>query len=57
MSTSDQVRAILGGTIQAYRNDPAYRDKVEDVRLLRPWRWHLTKERAYLVCAVHWRRR
>src|SRR5262245_51889913 len=24
MSTSDQVRAILGGTIQAYRNDPAY---------------------------------
>jgi replication fork clamp-binding protein CrfC len=24
MSTSDQVRAILGGTIQAYRNDPEY---------------------------------
>ena len=24
MSTSDQVRAILGGTIQAYRADPAY---------------------------------
>ncbi len=24
MSTSDQVRAILGGTIQAYRSDPAY---------------------------------
>ena len=27
MSTSDQVRAILGGTIQAYRNDPAYRHR------------------------------
>src|ERR1700742_332975 len=24
MSTSDRVRAILGGTIQAYRADPAY---------------------------------
>src|SRR3954467_1404130 len=24
MSTSHQVRAILGGTIQAYRSDPAY---------------------------------
>jgi len=27
MSTSDQVRAILGGTIQAYRSDPAYRHR------------------------------
>jgi replication fork clamp-binding protein CrfC len=27
MSTSDQVRAILGGTIQAYRNDAAYRHR------------------------------
>src|SRR6201991_2669927 len=27
MSTSDQVRAILGGTIQAYRADPAYRQR------------------------------
>lgn len=27
MSTSDRVRAILGGTIQAYRADPAYRDR------------------------------
>src|SRR3954462_9489239 len=27
MSTSDQVRAILGGTLQAYRNDPAYRQR------------------------------
>jgi replication fork clamp-binding protein CrfC len=27
MSTSDQVRAILGGTISAYRADPAYRDR------------------------------
>jgi replication fork clamp-binding protein CrfC len=27
MSTSDQVRAILGGTIQAYRADPAYHQR------------------------------
>ncbi|MGZ5395307.1 MAG: dynamin family protein [Mycobacterium sp.] len=27
MSTSDQVRAILGGTIQAYRSDPAYAER------------------------------
>jgi replication fork clamp-binding protein CrfC len=27
MSTSDRVRAILGGTIQAYRADPAYRQR------------------------------
>lgn len=27
MSTSDNVRAILGGTIQAYQADPAYRDR------------------------------
>lgn len=27
MSTSDRVRAILGGTIQAYRDDPAYRQR------------------------------
>ncbi|WP_026356618.1 dynamin-like GTPase family protein [Mycobacterium sp. 141] len=27
MSTSDRVRSILGGTIQAYRSDPAYRDR------------------------------
>ncbi|WP_197377244.1 dynamin-like GTPase family protein [Mycolicibacterium baixiangningiae] len=27
MSTSDQVRAILGGTISAYRADPAYRGR------------------------------
>ena len=27
MSTSDQVRAILGGTIQAYRAEPAYRER------------------------------
>ncbi|HME47784.1 dynamin-like GTPase family protein [Mycobacterium sp.] len=27
MSTSDQVRAILGGTIRAYHNDPAYRNR------------------------------
>lgn len=27
MSTSDRVRAILGGTMQAYRSDPAYRER------------------------------
>jgi replication fork clamp-binding protein CrfC len=27
MSTSDRVRAILGGTMQAYRADPAYRER------------------------------
>ncbi|MGW0161459.1 dynamin family protein [Mycobacterium sp. NPDC003323] len=27
MSTSDHVRAILGGTIRAYRADPAYRNR------------------------------
>src|SRR4051812_31961464 len=27
MSTSDRVRAILGGTIQAYRSDPGYRER------------------------------
>jgi len=27
MSTSDQVRAILAGTIQAYRAEPAYRER------------------------------
>lgn len=27
MSTSDQVRAILGGTVQAYRGEPAYRQR------------------------------
>jgi replication fork clamp-binding protein CrfC len=29
VSTSDQVRAILGGTIRAYRNDPAYQHRPE----------------------------
>ncbi|MDH6198229.1 replication fork clamp-binding protein CrfC [Mycobacterium frederiksbergense] len=27
MSTVDQVRSILGGTVQAYRSDPAYRHR------------------------------
>ncbi|ORV09217.1 isoniazid-induced dynamin-like GTPase IniC [Mycobacterium celatum] len=27
MSTSEQVRAILGGTIRAYQGDPAYRER------------------------------
>lgn len=29
MSTSDRVRAILGGTVQAYRSDPAYRQRAD----------------------------
>ncbi len=29
MSTSDQVRAILGGTIQAYRGEPEYRQRAD----------------------------
>lgn len=29
MSTSDRVRAILGGTIQAYRGEPAYRQRAD----------------------------
>src|ERR1700752_2301007 len=29
MSTSDQVRAILGGTVQAYRGEPAYRQRAD----------------------------
>jgi replication fork clamp-binding protein CrfC len=29
VSTSDRVRAILGGTIQAYRGEPAYRNRPE----------------------------
>jgi replication fork clamp-binding protein CrfC len=31
MSTSDRVRAILAGTVKAYRNDPAYSQR-QDVR-------------------------
>jgi len=29
VSTSDRVRAILGGTIQAYRSEPAYRQRAD----------------------------
>ena len=29
MSTSDQVRAILGGTIRAYQGEPAYRQRAD----------------------------
>ncbi|MBV9514421.1 MAG: dynamin-like GTPase family protein [Mycobacteriaceae bacterium] len=29
MSTSDRVRAILGGTVRAYRNDPTYRHRAD----------------------------
>jgi len=34
MSTSDQVRAILGGTTQAYRADPVYRNRPDIQREL-----------------------
>src|SRR5918998_4692894 len=43
MSTSDQVRAILGGTIQAYRNDPAYRDRPDVHNELARIGWRLTQ--------------
>ncbi|MDT5067079.1 MAG: hypothetical protein QOK02_3234 [Mycobacterium sp.] len=36
MTTSDRVRAILGGTIQAYRSDPAYRER-QDVHNELDW--------------------
>ena len=36
MSTSDRVRAILGGTMQAYRSDPAYRER-QDVHNELDW--------------------
>ena len=29
MSTSDQVRAILGGTVRAYQGEPAYRQRAD----------------------------
>jgi replication fork clamp-binding protein CrfC len=43
MSTSDQVRAILGGTIQAYRNDPAYRHRPDVHNELEGIGWRLNQ--------------
>lgn len=43
MSTSDQVRAILGGTIQAYRGDPAYRDRPDVHNELERIGWRLNQ--------------
>src|SRR3982750_3991013 len=43
MSTSDQVRAILGGTIQAYRNDPAYQHRPDVHNELEPIGYRLNQ--------------
>ncbi|MFZ0834508.1 MAG: dynamin-like GTPase family protein, partial [Mycobacterium sp.] len=43
MSTSDRVRAILGGTIRAYRNDPAYRHRADLHRELELIGWRLNQ--------------
>lgn len=43
MSTSDQVRAILGGTIRAYRNDPGYRHRADVHRELELIGWRLNQ--------------
>src|SRR5256885_16239671 len=43
MSTSDQVRAILGGTIQAYRNDPSYRHRPDVHNELERIGWRLNQ--------------
>ncbi|MBS1696185.1 MAG: dynamin-like GTPase family protein [Actinobacteria bacterium] len=43
MSTSDQVRAILGGTIQAYRADPAYRNRPDVHNELERIGWRLNQ--------------
>jgi len=43
MSTSDQVRAILGGTIQAYRADPAYQHRPDVHNELERIGWRLNQ--------------
>ena len=43
MGTSDQVRAILGGTIRAYRNDPTYRHRADLHRELDGIGWRLNQ--------------
>src|SRR3569623_220583 len=43
MSTSDQGRASRGGTIQAYRNDPAYRHRPDVHNELERLGWRLNQ--------------
>lgn len=44
------VRSVL-------QSDAELARRVERVQVTRPWRWHLGPKRAYLVYAVHFRRR
>lgn len=43
MSTSDQVRAILGGTIRAYQGEPAYRERPDVFNELNRIGWQLNQ--------------
>ncbi|OBF12953.1 dynamin-like GTPase family protein [Mycobacterium sp. ACS4331] len=43
MSTSDQVRAILGGTIRAYQGEPAYRQRADVFNELDRIGWQLNQ--------------
>jgi replication fork clamp-binding protein CrfC len=43
VSTSDQVRAILAGTIRAYRNDPVYRQRTDLHNELERIGWRLNQ--------------
>lgn len=43
MSTSDQVRAILGGTIRAYRGEPAFRERPDVFNELERIGWRLNQ--------------
>jgi hypothetical protein len=37
--------------------DPALARLVDDVRLLPPWRWRISRDRTVLVCALAFSRR
>jgi hypothetical protein len=41
----------------AFQKDPALAPHIEDVRLIRPWRWSIGAERAYLVSALTFKRK
>jgi replication fork clamp-binding protein CrfC len=43
MSTSDQVRAILGGTIRAYQGEPAFRERPDVFNELERIGWRLNQ--------------
>jgi hypothetical protein len=43
VSTSDQVRAILAGTVRTYRSDPTYRDRADLHRELEWIGWRLNR--------------